>query len=862
MINQRRPPLLLLFVVLTTITHAQDAPAVVLGWLQARHTALGLTLKDASDWTVTSSSTDKKGVTYLYIEQVAHGLPVHGAVASFAVRSGQVVSFGSRLRADVAGHTPAPVPGKSATEALHSAAAQLGSPTPGTRVLSSRSPAELVLDGTGISHAPIPARLLYEVLTDGRYALAWDFTIRSTNNMNWWHVAVDASTGKILRSNDYIVHCSAPSIGASPYRALDDLALVPSPLAPPPDGASYRVFPFPTESPSHGPHTLVADPADPEASPFGWHDTNGMDGAEYTSTRGNNVYAFEDMDNNDQPGYSPEGGGSLNFDFPYSPPQAPADYLDAAITNLFYTCNVLHDVWHHYGFDAESGNFQTLNPNGGGGGNDAVIAQAQDGGGMNNANFGTPPDGEPGQMQMYIWRSAEDSTLVINSPEGIAGLYVNALAGFGPTLPESPLTADIILVEDGQAPENDGCEPLTNAAAIPGHIALVDRGLCTFVNKVLALQDAGALAVIVVNNVPGDPFAMGGGGGESIVIPAVMISENDGASIKQALESGPVNGTLQSLGPEELLDSDFDNGIIAHEYGHGVSTRLTGGPDNSDCLWNAEQMGEGWSDWMGLMLSMRPGDDAGTIRGVGTFVRAEPTDGDGIRPAPYSTDPAINDYTYAATNDENISEPHGIGFIWATMLWDMNWALIAEYGWDADIYNGNGGNNKAIQLMMDGLKLQPCNPGFIDGRDAILRADTLNYGAENACLIWNVFAHRGLGFSASQGDPFSRYDQVEAFDLPAACANAGLNGAYSTAEPVLSLMPNPAQGRVTLKLDRAPRTTATVLIHGSEGRMVRSLAWPSGLLRLELDLSDLAPSLYVVEVRSANAILQERLVIH
>ncbi len=44
-------------------------------------------------------------------------------------------------------------------------------------------------------------------------------------------------------------------------------------------------------------------------------------------------------------------------------------------------------------------------------------------------------------------------------------------------------------------------------------------------------------------------------------------------------------------------DGDLDNGIIVHEYGHGVSNRLAGGPANTSCLNNQEQMGEGWSDY-------------------------------------------------------------------------------------------------------------------------------------------------------------------------------------------------------------------------------------------------------------------------
>lgn len=859
MINVPRPFLFTLLVSLSALTSAQDATSVVRRWLWKNHVSLGLTPRDAADWRVTSSSTDRKGVTYVYIEQIAHGLSVHGAVASFAVRSGEVVSFGGRLRGDVAGNAPAPSPTMGPLGSLRSAMEQLGLPAVASGVLSASSPNDLLLDGTGISHEPIPAHLTYEAIPNGRIALIWDLTIRSTNNINWWHLAVDGHTGEILRNNDHYTHCAWPSPGARAYRALDDLTLPASPLAPPPDGPAYRVFAYPTESPSHGPHTLVNDPADPLASPFGWHDLDGEEGPESTITRGNNVHAFEDIDNDDAPGYGPDGGNDLMFDFPYQPPQAPDEYLDAAITNLFYTCNVLHDVWYRYGFDEESGNFQSLNANGMGADNDAVIAQAQDGGGMNNANFGTPPDGESGRMQMYLWRAGTDSTLTINSPEPIAGTYVNALAGFGPPLPEEPLTADVVLVVDDLTPENDGCETITNGAAIAGNIALVDRGECTFISKVLALQAQGAEAVIVVNNVPGDPIAMGGSDGEDIVIPSVMISEADGETIKQALEDGPVNGTLQSISTEELRDSDFDNGIIAHEYGHGVSTRLTGGPADSDCLWNAEQMGEGWSDWMGMVLTIRPGDDGATIRGVGTFVRDQANDGPGIRPAPYSTDLAINDYTYAATNNDELSEPHGIGFVWATMLWDLNWALIEAHGYDPDVYNGNGGNNMAIQLMMDGLKLQPCSPGFIDGRNAILRADTLNFGAENACLIWNVFAQRGLGFSADQGDPYSRYDQTESFDMPAGCS-VGLDEDIAGRGSTLSLMPNPANDQVTLVLDRATRRETVLSIRGTDGRSIHSQRWPAGVVRQDLDLSGFAPAVYIVVVRSANGTSQARLV--
>src|SRR5690554_3923879 len=85
---------------------------------------------------------------------------------------------------------------------------------------------------------------------------------------------------------------------------------------------------------------------------------------------------------------------------------------------------------------------------------------------------------------------------------------------------------------------------------------------------------------------------------------------------------------------------------------------------------------------------------------------------------------------------------------------------------DPDVYNGTGGNNIAMHLVIQGLKLQGCNPGFVDGKNAILQADQLLYNGENTCLIWEVFANRGLGFSADQGSRNSRTDQTEAFDLP------------------------------------------------------------------------------------------------
>src|SRR5262249_45037470 len=69
--------------------------------------------------------------------------------------------------------------------------------------------------------------------------------------------------------------------------------------------------------------------------------------------------------------------------------------------NLFYVNNLLHDVHYHYGFTEAAGNFQFNNYGRGGLGNDAVQADAQDGGGTNNAHFATPPDGQAPRTQTY-----------------------------------------------------------------------------------------------------------------------------------------------------------------------------------------------------------------------------------------------------------------------------------------------------------------------------------------------------------------------------------------------------------------------------------------------------------------------------
>ena len=454
-------------------------------------------------------------------------------------------------------------------------------------------------------------------------------------------------------------------------------------------------------------------------------------------------------------------------------------------------------------------------------------------------------------MQMFLWSGAPGFPLVITDG-ALAGEYLGVPATFGSPLPDpsTPLTGELVLAFDDNASaestdENDGCDTVTNAAEVAGKIAVIRRGGCEFGVKVKSVEDAGAIAAIVVNTSPGNPTAMGPGVvGDQVTIPSIMITQDEGEAIISALLDGDVmNAELFDFDTLEL-DGDLDNGIIAHEYGHGISNRLIGGALNTFCLLNDEQMGEGWSDWFGLILTVEPGDAGTDARGIGTYAIAEGVDGGGIRPAPYSTDFAVNDFTYGDTNDLALSAPHGVGFVWATMLWDLTWDFIDEYGYDPDLYQGTGGNNIAAQLIMDGMKLQLCLPGFVDGRNAILLADQLNNNGENQCLIWNAFARRGLGLSALQGLSVLRDDQTEAFDVPSNC-QLGFEDA-ELLKRNFTIYPNPAQDQVVIK-SLITAGTATVSVYDLNGREMLSEAVDFSS-EVKLNTQNLASGVYLISI--------------
>lgn len=271
----------------------------------------------------------------------------------------------------------------------------------------------------------------------------------------------------------------------------------------------------------------------------------------------------------------------------------------------------------------------------------------------------------------------------------------------------------------------------------------------------------------------------------------VLAEAQDGSGTNNANFATPPDGSRPRMqmylwnAPTPDRDGDADNGIIIHEYGHGISNRMTG--SGSDCLSNAEQMGEGWSDYFALMLThdwstALPGDGFSSPRGIGTYALNQPANGAGIRQYRYTTDMSVNPLTYS--NLPTVVHPHGTGTVWCTVLWDMTWAIIQAAGINPNLHNiaANGGNAIALKLVTEGLRLQPCSPGFIDGRNAILNADAMFFGGQYNCIIMNAFARRGMGVGASQGSANSRTDQAVSFVgcAPACNAPTGLTSSAIT----------------------------------------------------------------------------------
>ena len=782
---------LLLGIGLLRHAQAQDlsgAKETALRFLRAYPDQFELTAQDVADVRISDAYLSKHNrVAHIWVQQQHAGIPVYNALFGLHVRDGKVYHLGHRFVPGLAQRVNTTLPSLTAARALELALLHLGFTSADLPRLKTKvSERHWVFNAGKAARQEIPVEACYDLDAQGQPRLAWKLFIDQANTSDMWTITVDAVNGQILRQYNHTLYCKAGQVhradgiceeyveehtaGETPATGVDE---------------AYRVFALPVESPAHGGRSLVINPAHPVASPYGWLDVDGQPGPDYSYTRGNNVWAYEDRANDNTPSEN-ESAKSTNyiFDFPFDPNAEPNSNLEAAITNLFYMNNMMHDITYRFGFDEPAGNFQRNNYGRGGVENDFVRAEALDGGGENNANFSTPADGASGRMQMYLWSGESGNIVRVNAPVFVQGTYyAQAANGWGAPVTTTPVTGDVVITDDGTGSEDatKNCSPPVNN--LSGKIALIDRGVCQFGQKALIAQQAGAIGCIICNFEDATIGMAAGNFGAQVTIPVVMMSKPNCDLLRQYAGIG-LNISLvrpTQSGPQRL-DGSFDNGIIAHEYGHGVSNRLTGGPSQAGCLGNAEQMGEGWSDWFTLITSVRPSDVPKQRRGIGTFVLRQPNDGVGIRRVPYTTDMSINPHTYGTV--ANSAGVHAIGEVWATVTWDLYWAMVEKYGYDPNWDNPNSGNYRAVQLVMDGMKLQPCSPGFIDGRDAIMLADILNYNGEDTCLISQVFARRGMGIRASQGSSNSSTDGVEDFTPIPTCIKE-LKIAKSTSTPLI-----------------------------------------------------------------------------
>ncbi|KAL2917400.1 decapping endonuclease targeting mRNA [Polyrhizophydium stewartii] len=259
-----------------------------------------------------------------------------------------------------------------------------------------------------------------------------------------------------------------------------------------------------------------------------------------------------------------------------------------------------------------------------------------------------------------------------------------------------------------------------------------------------------------------DNLGKGGKANDAVVISVQDSNGTDNADFSTPADGqAPLMRMFRFTSTTPNRDGGLENVIPIHEYTHGISNRLTGGSATGQCLETIEAggMGEGWSDFVGLVLTAKSTDTRTTKIVVGDYVVNSSA---GIRSAPYTTDLTVNSLKYSSLKTRN--EVHDIGEVWVEMLWEVYWNLVDKKGFSTDLYNAKStaGNVVALQLVIGGMMNQPCNPTIIQARDAILKADQTFYGGKFKCDIWKGFAKRGAGFSATT-------TKTDKTDLPSGC---------------------------------------------------------------------------------------------
>jgi extracellular elastinolytic metalloproteinase len=284
-----------------------------------------------------------------------------------------------------------------------------------------------------------------------------------------------------------------------------------------------------------------------------------------------------------------------------------------------------------------------------------------------------------------------------------------------------------------------------------------------------------------------DNFGRGGVGNDRVLAQGQDFSGTSNANFLTPPDGA--SGRMQMYifdGPDPDRSSGVDQDVMLHELTHGVSNRLHNNAEGLDATMSGG-MGEGWSDFYALSLLSKPGDDPHGIYAMGGYSTLEIVPGFtdnyyyGIRRFPHATMSTVgpngrphNPLTFADIDPSQINltdgafprgpigsssafAVHNIGEVWCSALWEVRARIIDRMGF--------AGNQHMLQLVTDGMKLDPVDPTLLDGRNSLLAVSCSNSNGEDELDIWRGFATRGMGVSASAASSNSG-SVVEAFDTP------------------------------------------------------------------------------------------------
>lgn len=830
---------------------------------------------------------------YVKIEQTVNGIPVYHTFGTFQIKDKKVLNFNNNFVSVNTNNNLTVSPKLLAENAVQKFAASIGKEFVVFNDAKNSSKEQLISktnkDNQLIFSNDNPKILTYYNTADG-LKLGWlvlasikEANDEPTLNLPLYELVIDANTGELLSKNSIINSCTFDhnfSVNNVYHNNEKDYNWIKEEFTTKKVDANtgtYRVIPANFESPLKHDFVLISNASDPIASKEGWHKllpVGGLNNPELSKyhTIGNNAHVSYDIDGvvsdlildsggllaslaevyMSQEAY---GGEELLFDFPNpgkSTNYNPLDYTEAATTQMFYSINSIHDILYYHGFNPKSGSFQanvgegahTVGLTTGGLGKTRTV---------NNAFMVYSSSLSPNPTTVFFTFETPTAAGVLQIKDGVlkgdyqGGVGNNSGFKYG----VSPaVSGNFVLINDNIGTDsNDGCEPIINGDKLKGNIAVVNRGTCSFEIKISEIKKYNPSGILILNNSSNSLIGFGVGDPNfDINYPIVGVNLEISDKLRQTLGTGTaVSGTIPSADFKlTKRDSSFDSEVILHEYTHAVSGRLSGGSIGGE-----EGMGEGWSDYVAINLTQQPNQIGKDQINMGSYAFG----GGGLRRLPYTTDMSVNPDTYDYLKVIGPgSQPHATGYVWATMLWEMHWKFVDKYGFNPDFKSNTGGNNMALDLVLEGIKMQKANPGFVDGRDAILQADVVMNRGANQCMIWEAFAKRGLGYTANQGDPAIRTDGKQAFDLPPSCEELGTDDLASTET---SIYPNPAKDVVYI-MSKEGISKAELI--DMTGRVISTQAIKMNQSKGSVDTSNLSKGIYILKLYTKDGVVTKKVI--